>query len=139
MIKTLYGILLAISLLFLPCLSYAEEEEGAEVSSAIYIPLKPSFVVNYGSPGRLKYLKVDVSARLSDGGAAEALRHHLPFIRNNLVMLFARQTDASLDSYDGKEALRKDALLEINKILLEQDGIEDGVDDVYFDSLIVQK
>lgn len=118
-----------------------EAEEGAEAApaSAIYLPLKPSFVVNYGAAGRLKYLKVDVSVRVSDSTAANSIRHHLPYIRNNLVMLFARQSDESLSSFDGKEQLRKDAGSEIKKVLLEQDGLEGDIVDVYFDSLIVQK
>ncbi|MBX2858379.1 MAG: flagellar basal body-associated FliL family protein [Cellvibrionaceae bacterium] len=118
-----------------------EAEEGAETAptAAIYLPLKPTFVVNYGAPGRLKYLKVDVSVRVADSTAANSIRHHLPYIRNNLVMLFARQSDESLSSFDGKEQLRKDAGSEIKKVLLEQDGLEGDLVDVYFDSLIVQK
>ena len=127
---------------FVSQLVFAEEEgeeaEGAP-ASAIYLPLKPSFIVNYGAPGRLKYLKADVSVRVSDSSAAESIRHHLPYIRNNLVMLFARQSDENLSSFDGKEQLRKDAGSEIKKILMDEDGLEGDIVDVYFDSLIVQK
>jgi len=115
------------------------EGEGATQSvSAIYLPLKPAFVVNYGGLGRLKYIKAEVAVRLDSTDAANAVRHHMPYIRNNLVMLFASQTDESLDSQAGKEALRQDALAEVRKILLEEDG-QEGVVDVFFNTLIVQK
>lgn len=115
------------------------DQEAPSTQSAIYLPLKPAFVVNYGGAGRLKYIKAEVSVRLANTNAANSVRHHMPYIRNNLVMLFASQTDESLDSQAGKEALRQDALTEIRTILLKEDGLEEGVVDVFFNTLIVQK
>lgn len=135
-------------MVFVSGLAFAEEEapppegEDGEVpasATVIYLPLKPAFVVNYGGPGRLKYIKAEVSVRLDSPTAANAVRHHLPYIRNNLVMLFASQTDESVASQAGKEALRQDALSEIRKIVFEEDGLESGVVDVFFNTLIVQK
>ncbi|WP_121495352.1 flagellar basal body-associated FliL family protein [Teredinibacter purpureus] len=132
------GVMLAVSV-------HAEDEppaEGEEAApappKAIYLPLKPSFVVNYGGAGRLKYIKAEVSVRLDSSEAANAVRHHMPYIRNNLVMLFASQTDESLTSQAGKEALRQDALTEVRKVILDEDGLE-GVTDLFFNTLIVQK
>ncbi|WP_245792356.1 flagellar basal body-associated FliL family protein [Teredinibacter waterburyi] len=119
----------------------AESPEGAaegQTAAAIYLPLKPAFIVNYGGVGKLKYLKADVSVRLASSDAANSVRHHLPYIRNNLVMLFSSQTSESLDSQAGREALRSDALAEISKILLEEDN-QDGVIEVFFDTFILQK
>lgn len=104
----------------------------------IYLPLKPSFVVNYGGDGRLRYIKADLTARLSSSDAASAVRHHLPYIRNNIVRLLGSQTDETIESQMGKDALRKDILKEIQMVIKEEEGVE-GVDDVFFDSLIVQK
>ncbi len=113
------------------------EGEGTSVP-AMYLPIKPAFVVNYGGAGRLRYLKTELTVRLENADAANSIRHHLPYIRNNLVMLFARQTDESLGSQEGKEALRQAVLAEIRKIIKQEDGRE-GVVDVYFDTFIVQK
>lgn len=115
-----------------------EEGEGTAPSTAIYLPIKPAFVVNYGGAGRLKYLKTEMSIRLADSAAANAARHHLPYIRNNLVLLFASQTDESLESQHGKEQLRQQALEEVRTILREEDQ-QDGVVDIYFNSFILQK
>lgn len=113
------------------------QEQRNAPAPAIYLPIKPAFVVNYGGAGRLRYLKTELSVRLENADAANSIRHHLPYIRNNLVMLFARQTDETLSSQDGKEALRRDALAEIRNVIKEEDGRE-GVVDVYFDTFIVQ-
>ena len=127
--------------------SEVPSEEGGEVDTtvdttgtplpAIYLPLKPAFVVNYGGKGHLRYLKTEMSVRLATSDAANSVRHHLPFIRNNLVMLFARQTEETMNSQEGREKMRQDALAEIQKIVLEEDGTE-GVLDVYFNTFIVQ-
>lgn len=118
------------------------EVEGEDVTmpnnGSIYIPFKPTFVVNYGGPGRLKYIKTDVSVRLQDGKTASSVRHHMPYIRNNLVMLFAAQTDESISSQAGKEALRNEALREVREVLKKEDH-QEGVIDLYFTSFLVQK
>lgn len=107
-------------------------------AGAIYIPLKPAFVVNYGGPGRLKFIKADLTVRLDDSDAANAVRHHMPYIRNNIVLLLSAQTDESISSQEGKEALRQEALREVRGILRSEEG-RDGIVDLYFTSFIIQK
>lgn len=116
----------------------AEKSDQAPNAGAIYVPLKPPFVVNYGGPGRLKYIKADLSVRLQDADAANSVRHHMPYIRNNLVMLFSAQTDESIASQEGKEALRREALEEVRNVILQEDQRE-GVIDLYFNAFLIQK
>lgn len=118
-----------------------DDEENPDEPAApesIYLPLKPSFIVNYGGIGRLRYIKADLTARLSTQEAAEAVRHHLPYVRNNINRLFASQTDETIESQEGKEALRQEALREIQALIMEEEEIE-GVEDLYFNSLIIQR
>lgn len=113
-------------------------QDEVKDEKAIYIPLKPPFVVNYGGVGRLKYLKAELSVRVNSTEAANSVRHHLPYIRNNLVLLFSKQSDADLDSQAGKEALRQQALAEIIAIVEVEDG-ETGIVDLYFENFVVQR
>ena len=118
------------------------EENGTESAQtekpgSIYIPLKPAFVVNYGGAGRLKYIKADISLRLQDSTAANSVRHHMPYIRNNLMMLFSAQSDESISSQDGKEALRKEALEAVREVIKKEDQTE-GVVDLYFNAFLIQ-
>ena len=116
----------------------AADGDGTTKAPAIYLPIKPAFVVNYGGKGRLKYIKTELSVRLENTEAANSVRHHLPLIRNNLVMLFSSQTDQSIGSQDGQEALRQDILQEIQRVVSVEDGIE-GVKDVFFTTFFVQR
>ncbi len=140
--KTVLALLLLSSAIAFAEDEAAEEgEEGAEAPApAIYLPLKPAFVVNYGGAGKLKYIKAELTVRLKNADAANAVRYHMPFVRNNLVMLFAAQTNESLSSQDGKEKLRADALLEIRKVVEEEEGMPaEDVVEVFFNTFIVQK
>ena len=121
-----------------------EEDEAAEdkaptKSEALYIQLQPAFVVNYGGPGRLRYLKAEMTVRVQSMNAAQSVRHHMPAIRDSLVTLMSRQEELVIDTQEGKEQLRQDALAEIRQVIEMEEGKDTGVVDVYFDNLIVQR
>ena len=60
----------------------------------------------------------------------------MPYIRNNLVMIFATQTDETLESQEGREAMRVEALGQIREILAREDETDpENVVDVLFTSL----
>mgnify|MGYP003683548023 CR=1 FL=1 len=129
---------LALSLVASSILAQDEEGEAAPPPRAIYIPLKPPFVVNYGGVGRLRYLKAELSVRVASSTGANSIRHHMPYIRNQLILLFSKQTEETLDTQEGKEMLRQEALQAIHGILEEEDG-ESELVDVYFNQLVLQK
>ncbi len=110
--------------------------EGA--AGAIYVTFKPPLVTNYGGPGRVKYVKADMSIRLESAAVADAVQHNMPLIRNNILNIMAKQTDETLSGQPGKEAMRQEALKEIQAIIKEQTQGE-GVLDLYFKSIVVQK
>ncbi len=116
----------------------SESDEPALFAKPLYIPIKPALVVNYGGEGKLKYLKAELSVRVEDTAASNAVRHHLPLIRDYLVMLFSRQSDESLDTQVAKEKLRTKALEGIQALLVEEDG-EQGVLDLYFTHFVIQR
>lgn len=124
--------------LAMPMLATAEEaEEGAAKVS--YITLSPPFVGNYGLDGsaKLKVYKADISLRVSGDEAAKAVKANEPLIRNQLVGLFTQQTSESLGSVEAKEALRQQALKQVQQVMSDETG-KPMVDDLLFNNLIVQ-
>ncbi|WP_353406210.1 flagellar basal body-associated FliL family protein [Pseudoteredinibacter isoporae] len=117
----------------------AQDAEAIGPAGPFYVPLQPAFVLNYGGQGRLKYLRAEISVRVDSIHVANSIRHHLPYIRNNLVMLFSRQTEEAINSLDGREAMRKKALAEVRRILLNEDKTKKGVEDLFFTNFVVQK
>lgn len=123
----------------------AESEEGADGEAVaekqvIYLPFKPAFVINYGGAGRLRYLKTDVSLRVASINAANSVRRHMPYVRNNLLMLFASQTNKTVSSQEGKEKIRADALEQIRDIVeREEQTPREEIIELFFNNFIVQK
>lgn len=115
--------------------SPAPAEDAA--TKTIYYSLVPALVGNYGSDGKLKYYKADVALRVTGSEAEAKVKHHEPLIRNQLVMLFSQQTDASLGSVEAKEALRQEALKQVQAVLVQEEG-KPLVDDLLFNNLIIQ-
>lgn len=131
--KHIIFLCLALGLAF-PAL--AEKAEG-EALKPIYYALVPALVGNYGSNGKLKYYKADVALRIGSPAAEERVKHHEPLIRNQLVMLFSQQSDAMLGSVEAKEALRQEALRQVQAVLSQEEG-QPLVDDLLFNNLIIQ-
>ena len=128
--------LLLIGLLLAP-LAQAEEAPPSTIPVA-YINLSPPLVGNY-DPGnkKLKYYKADIALRVSEANKA-AVQMHEPLIRDQLILLFAQKTEEDFATIEGKEAVRKDALLRVQQALQQEEG-KPLVDDLLFNNLIVQK
>lgn len=121
--------------------AHAQDKDSASTSTR-YINLKPAFVVNYGGPGPLRYLKTEIALRVGGGDKGPiAIRHHMPYIRDKLVMLLSKATDEDVSSMEGKEKLRHEALKAVQQVLRKEEGPggEKYVVDLLFDSFIVQR
>lgn len=136
--KALIAVLLALSL---PLLACAEEDakEGKDAAAPVvaYIGLVPALVGNFGSGPKLKFYKADIALRVIGAEAEAKVKHHEPLIRNQLVMLFSQQTDASMGAAGAKESLRQEALKQVQDALSQEEG-EPLVDDLLFNNLIIQ-
>ena len=104
---------------------------------AIYLDFDQPFIVNFVDEGQLRYLQVSVSVMTMDPKVVDAVKRHTPLIRNNLVMLFSGQTRDTIISREGKEKIRKEAELEVQKIMKEKTG-RTGIKSLYFTSFVMQ-
>ncbi len=57
--------------------------------------MTPTFVVNFGTTGRIGYLKTDVTLRVS-AQAVAAVERHMPALRHELIMLLSGQSAEAL-------------------------------------------
>jgi flagellar FliL protein len=104
---------------------------GPKVAEGVnYIPLEPALVVNYGGPGKARFIKAELSLRAENAADTTEIMHHLPLIRDRLVSILSAQTEEAISTAEGKEYLRVYALSEINKALLKVEGHDpDGQQD----------
>ncbi|MEX6500890.1 flagellar basal body-associated protein FliL [Pseudomonas zhanjiangensis] len=136
--KAVIAVLLALSM---PLLASASESksEGEEGKAPVvaYINLTPALVGNFGVGPKLKFYKADVALRVTGSEAEEKVKHHEPLIRNQLVMLFSQQTDQTMGAAGAKEALRQEALKQVQDVLTQEEGAP-LVEDLLFNNLIIQ-
>lgn len=96
---------------------------GPKVAEGVnYIAIEPALVVNYGGPGKARFIKAELSLRTETGPDAMEVMHHLPLIRDRLISILSAQTEEVISTPEGKEYLRVFALAEINKALLKVEG-----------------
>lgn len=134
------GLVFMVLMLALAPRLAAEEAIADEDREVRYVPLQPAFVTNYGytENGRLKYVKTNISVRVSSQEAEMAARYHLPALRNALVLLLSQQDEAAVSTGGGREILRAQALGELNVILEREEG-QAMIDDLMFTNFVVQR
>lgn len=124
-----------------------ETAEGANAAPAapavvtsktpLYLALDPAFVVNFRDEGSLRFLQVGVQVMAHEQAALDAVKANEPAIRDALILLFSSQDASVLAQREGKDKLRADALVEVQKLVTEQLG-RPGVDAVYFTAFVMQ-
>ncbi|WP_426415659.1 flagellar basal body-associated FliL family protein [Aestuariirhabdus sp. LZHN29] len=128
------SILLLLLPLWLGTTVWAAEEE-VQKEPAQYITLKPSFVASMGARS---YLKADISLRARGDDTVKQIDHHMPLVRDGLVLLFSAQTFADVEGAAGREQLRQSALQMLQQLLTQETG-KPLVEDLLFTSFVVQR
>ncbi len=114
-----------------------EEAAGPEKAPARYLSLDPEFIVNFEDQSRVSYLQVELEVMARSQEPLDVLTRHMPRVRNDILLLLSSQRFESISTTAGKEALRRQILEHLQKVVEEETG-EPGVEAVYFTSFIMQ-
>lgn len=109
-------VLCFITLGALPVVASGGSKAGP-VEGVNYIAITLALVVNYGGPGKARFIKAELSLRAENAADATVIMHHLPLIRDKLISILSAQTEEVISTPEGKETLRIHALAEINKVI----------------------
>jgi flagellar FliL protein len=120
----------------------AHDEHGGEAKKKVagateYFALDPTFVVNTADEETQHYLQTDVQVMTHDATVVDAVKTHMPRIRNNLLLLFSAQRCADVRDRAGREKLQAAALKEVQDVLNAETG-KPGVEALYFTSFVTQ-
>ncbi|WP_018861320.1 MULTISPECIES: flagellar basal body-associated protein FliL [unclassified Thioalkalivibrio] len=115
-----------------------EADETAEDRPAQrhYHGLAP-MTVNIEAPGRIRYLRVELSVVTTDPEVVSAVERHAPAIRNDVLGLLAEKHYDELNTRRGKESLA-DELREVIASILQQRDAPHDVEAVRFNELVMQ-
>ena len=100
----------------------AVEQAPAGKQPAIFESMAPAFVANFNQNGRQRYMQVSITMLGRNQADLDALKVHMPVIRNNLVMLFSGQDFATLASPVGQEMLRQKATASVQEVAQKELG-----------------
>lgn len=130
-------LVLFFSTLMQPVWAADEEAEApTEEDYVNYIELKP-FVSNFVSPGKLRFLKCEVTIQVSSPEAHHAVNYHKPEIRHEMLMLLSSKQEEELKTVDAQHLLAQEALAKVQQVLLAEEG-EAFVADLFFTSFVMQ-
>lgn len=99
---------------------------------------KPMFVVTLQSQDkRSHYMQLYVEAKSRDQAVADALTLHMPLIVSRLNNLFSTQEFRTLQTQEGKLALRESSTDLVREIMQEKIG-KPGVETILFTNMVMQ-
>ncbi len=104
---------------------------------ALYLNLRPDFIVNSTAVGQRRYLQTNIVVMARDQAVIDAANTHAPIIRGALVNLLADQDFLVLQTDAGKQALREKMRATIDATLSKEAGVS-GVESVLFPSFVMQ-
>lgn len=130
-------VLLWLALAPISLMAEEKKAEGEQDTKVLYVSIYPPLVGNYDAGAKLRYYKADIALRVVGAQASELLKRHDPLIRNQLVMLFAQQSEDVLGTLEGKEQLRRECLRQLRDLLNLETG-KPLVEDVLFNNLVIQ-
>jgi flagellar FliL protein len=105
--------------------------------AAIYSALTPAFVVNFNQNGRQRYLQVSITLQARNQVDLDALRVHMPVIRNNLVMMFSGLGFDTIASSVGQEMVRQKATAVVQEVAQKEVG-KPVIDQLLFTNFVLQ-
>lgn len=115
----------------------AQAEKPKQAVDLLYYDLSKPLIVNFPSGSWARLMQVSVSFLVDGQAAVDSLSKHEPMIRNNLLMLISAQNIEELNTYEGKEKLRKAMLDEVNSVLQKMAGQRD-VKEIFFTAFVMQ-
>lgn len=116
----------------------AEKPAAKPPAPAIYLKMDPQMVVNFDANSEVKFLAVDMEFMAREQEVIDNLNRNMPKLRNNILMLISNRDYKTLMTREGKDQLRAEALSEARKVLKQETGSGDKLEDLFFTSFVVQ-
>ena len=111
-------------------------EEKEKEKLPVFVTLE-RFTVNLPSTdGVDHYLMIGVDIKVEDQKIVEAVKSHMPEIRNGLLLLLSSRTVEGLSTLEGKKKLSADIVKQVNEPLHLKEGEKAAVDALFSEFVI---
>lgn len=114
-----------------------EQMVTPDQGEAIYLALKPEFIINYNTGARQRFLQTEITVLARDQLAVDAITQHMPLIRNNIIEMLSQKNYDELRTDEGRQQLAEDLSITIQDTLLEIIG-RPGIERILYRSFVMQ-
>jgi len=122
-----------------PSASKASEEEqsGAEIGSALYVPMPRPFRFNLPGIARDRFVEIRVQLLIRGSDNEENAKMHIPLIESTLLGVFSQANADDLSTSAGKESLRQKSLAAVQEEMADIEGNK-TVEKILFTGFVMQ-
>lgn len=113
------------------------EDNPSVPSIAIYHQMRPSFIVNYVTNTKPRYLQAELAVMARDPALIEALIDHTPLVRARILRELSDARFEEIRTNEGKEVLRETLLASLNEVIQEETSLS-GLEAVLFTNFVLQ-
>ena len=110
---------------------------GAEVGSALYVPMPRPFRFNVPGASRDRFVEIRVQLLVRGADNEEIAKKHVPLLESTFLGVFSQANADDLATSAGKTSLKQLSLTEVQKVMMD---IEDKkvVEKVLFTGFVMQ-
>jgi len=118
-------------------LPVAEVDSGAQLGSALYVPMPRPFRFNVPGAARDRFVEIRVQLLVRGGDNEENAKMHIPLIESTLLGIFSQANADDLATSAGKTSLKQKSLAAVQKIMTDIEGNK-TVEKVLFTGFVMQ-
>jgi len=115
----------------------AKVDSGAQLGSALYVPMPRPFRFNVPGAARDRFVEIRVQLLVRGGDNEENAKMHIPLIESTLLGVFSRANADDLATSAGKVSLKQQSLAAVQKIMTDVEG-DKTVEKVLFTGFVMQ-
>jgi flagellar FliL protein len=115
----------------------AKVESGAQLGSALYVPMPRPFRFNVPGAARDRFVEIRVQLLVRGGDNEENAKMHIPLIESTLLGVFSQANADDLATSAGKVSLKQQSLAAVQKIMTDVEG-DKTVEKVLFTGFVMQ-
>ncbi|WP_298717853.1 flagellar basal body-associated FliL family protein [uncultured Oceanisphaera sp.] len=113
------------------------EAEPVVDNQALYVGLPRPFIFSVPAGRRERLVQVELQLMVRGLADETRAKQHLPLLESVLLTVLSRQSADNYLSADGKQAVRQEALNELNRVLTEELGAP-LIEKVLFTGIVMQ-
>ncbi len=115
----------------------AKVDSGAQLGSALYVPMPRPFRFNVPGAARDRFVEIRAQLLVRGGDNEENAKMHIPLIESTLLGVFSQANADDLATSAGKVALKQQSLAAVQKIMTDVEG-DKTVEKVLFTGFVMQ-